>query len=67
MRSRTAGDSVLISDYVGAVAAHLVEKYGVYTFEEVIDSCQCVGLKLIYQEGPRGFMFKPFTIVVQNN
>ena len=45
----------------------MVKKYGVYTFMEVIESCQQAGLKLIYQEGPRGLIFEPFTIVLQNN
>ena len=60
-------NDIACSPLITNILRSMVKKYGVYTFEEVIDSCQRVGLKLIYQEGPRGFIFEPFTIVVQNN
>ena len=60
-------NDIACSVFITKMLRTMVKKYGVYTFEEVIDSCQCVGLKLIYQEGPRGFIFEPFTIVMQNN
>ena len=60
-------NDIACSPLITNMLRSMVKKYGVYSFEEVIDSCQRVGLKLIYQEGPRGFIFEPFTIVVQNN
>ena len=60
-------NDIACSALITKMLRSMVIKYGVYTFEEVIESCQCVGLKLIYQEGPRGFIFEPFTIVVQKH
>jgi ubiquinone/menaquinone biosynthesis C-methylase UbiE len=60
-------NDIACSPLITRILRFTVKKYGVYSFEEVIESGQHVGLKLIYQEGPRGFIFEPFTIVMQND